>query len=100
MWDVNRIEAKLSRNLQCWGAVGDPGGGKYKDRRAHLVTTVQLLAGGLRKQVLEYGLQGPHLALTADFLCGELKFIGLTKQGSAMEHTVLNSATDQPGKLF
>lgn len=58
-----------------------------------------LLAGGLRKQVLEYGLQEPHLALTANFLCGELRFIGLTKQGSTMEHTALNPAIEQPGKL-
>lgn len=54
------------------------------------MTTVQLLAGGLRKQVLEYVLWEPHLALIANFPYGELRFVGLTKQGSTMEHTVLD----------
>lgn len=64
------------------------------------MTTVQLLTGGLRKQVLEYVLWELPLALIANFPCGELRLVGLAKQGSTAEHTVLNGAIEWPGKLF
>lgn len=72
------------------GQLGTQEDWKYKDRSAHLVTTVQLLAGGLRKQVLEYVLWELDLALIAIFPCSELRLVGLMKQGSTMEHTIMN----------